>query len=304
MEAVLTLWEHNSASFVADAGRGMDDWRVKVVTRRPQIVITIKRELERLVARGGDDAARETKLNHFATQFEAMQWRNASSRQDYTERLSRKLKEMEAQLPSRWPAGWHQLQQMPVASASAVAQIQPPGYGQMLPPQRQGEHGQIEQMAERLELEGVAVPMLHALEGGDLPMLRDLAAAELLLRETLEAQCETDETIGAQHPDTLKSICNLSMLLQDKGDLAAANFAASRDPSTLSNMSKFGGLKGDLDAAEPLLREVLETQRQTLGARHPDTLASMNSLGMLLYDKGELAAAEPLLREAKRWWSL
>ena len=127
-----------------------------------------------------------------------------------------------------------------------------------------------------------------------------LAAVEPLLRGVLEAQ---RETLGNRHPDTLKSICSLIMLLQDKGDLAARGFAATRHPSTLGNMSNFGGLKGDLDAAEPLLREALEAQRETLGARHPDTLASINSLGRLLYDKGDLAAAEPLLREAKGWWS-
>ena len=39
-------------------------------------------------------------------------------------------------------------------------------------------------------------------------------------------------------------------------------------------------------------------QRETLGNRHPNTLASINNLGALLYSKGDLAAAEPLLREA------
>ena len=135
-------------------------------------------------------------------------------------------------------------------------------------------------------------------------MLRDLAAAELLLRETLEAQCETDETIGAQHPDTLKSICKLSMLLQDKCDLHRREICRLATSEHARHHEQLRRLKGDLDAAEPLLREVLEAQREMLGARHPDTLASINSLGMLLYDKGELAAAEPLLREAKEWWSL
>ena len=56
--------------------------------------------------------------------------------------------------------------------------------------------------------------------------------------------------------------------------------------------------KGDLAAAEPLYREALKALRETLGSRHPNTLASINNLGTLLYDKGDLAAAEPLLREA------
>ena len=56
--------------------------------------------------------------------------------------------------------------------------------------------------------------------------------------------------------------------------------------------------KGDLAAAEPLLREVLEVRREILGNRHSDTLRSINNLGVLLYAKGDLAAAEPLYREA------
>ena len=56
--------------------------------------------------------------------------------------------------------------------------------------------------------------------------------------------------------------------------------------------------KGDLAIAEPLCREALEVSRETLGNRHPDTLISINNLGVLLHTKGDLAAAEPLYREA------
>ena len=84
---------------------GMEDvWRPKVEAHRPQIVLKIKQKLEKLVAPGGDDAARETKLNHIATQFETMQWRDASTRHDYTERITKKLSELEAQVPAAVPA--------------------------------------------------------------------------------------------------------------------------------------------------------------------------------------------------------
>ena len=169
-------------------------------------------------------------------------------------------------------------------------------------PQQQGNFDaaanavqQLQQMAERLALEGVSSPMLLQ-DKGDL-----LAAKEMLLREALKAQ---REMLGARHPDTLKSICKLSKLLQDKGDLRRREICRLATSEHARHHEQLRRLKGDLDAAEPLLREVLEAQREMLGARHPDTLASINSLGMLLYDKGELAAAEPLLLEAKRWWSL
>ena len=56
--------------------------------------------------------------------------------------------------------------------------------------------------------------------------------------------------------------------------------------------------QGMYDEAEPLLREVLEVDRETLGSRHPVTIASASNLGLLLKDKGDIAAAEPLFREA------
>jgi hypothetical protein len=54
----------------------------------------------------------------------------------------------------------------------------------------------------------------------------------------------------------------------------------------------------DLAAAEPLLREAVAGYRATLGDTHPDTLASVNNLGVLLRAQDDLAAAEPLLCEA------
>ena len=52
------------------------------------------------------------------------------------------------------------------------------------------------------------------------------------------------------------------------------------------------------DEAEPLYRELLEVNRETLGNRHPTTLTTIRNLGLLLKHKGDLAAAEPLFREA------
>ena len=66
--------------------------------------------------------------------------------------------------------------------------------------------------------------------------------------------------------------------------------------------------EGDLDAAGPLCREALEVRRETLGSRHPSTLASINDLGSLLKTKGDLltvmgdlaaAESETLLREVR-----
>ena len=54
----------------------------------------------------------------------------------------------------------------------------------------------------------------------------------------------------------------------------------------------------DSRAKLQLYREALEGSRETLGATHPNTLASMNNLGALLEDRGNLDEAEPLYRDA------
>ena len=110
----------------------------------------------------------------------------------------------------------------------------------------------------------------------------DPAAAEALLRETLEVK---RETLGSRHPSTLATINNLGTLLKAKGDLAAAEplFREVLDgqratdgighPDTLDDTLKsIHNLGLQLAAAEPLLCEVLEGQRDTEGDRHPDTL--------------------------------
>ncbi len=55
---------------------------------------------------------------------------------------------------------------------------------------------------------------------------------------------------------------------------------------------------GLLERAQTPQKRALEIRRRELGDEHPDTLASLGSLGALLYDQGKYADAEPLLREA------
>ena len=67
---------------------------------------------------------------------------------------------------------------------------------------------------------------------------------------------------------------------------------------TLDTLAQELQAQGMCDEAEPLYREALETDRRTLGSRHPNTLTAINNLGQLLQIKGDLAAAKPLCREA------
>jgi CHAT domain-containing protein/Flp pilus assembly protein TadD len=55
---------------------------------------------------------------------------------------------------------------------------------------------------------------------------------------------------------------------------------------------------GDLQKAEPLLREALAIHENTMGAEHPLTSTSLNNLALLLLDKGEYERAEELLNRS------
>lgn len=55
---------------------------------------------------------------------------------------------------------------------------------------------------------------------------------------------------------------------------------------------------GLYDPALPLQESALATRRRVLGEEHPDTLVSIDSLGVLLQAKGKLVEAEPYILEA------
>jgi non-specific serine/threonine protein kinase/serine/threonine-protein kinase len=73
--------------------------------------------------------------------------------------------------------------------------------------------------------------------------------------------------LGEQHPDTLKSMNDLTSLYIYQSEYALA---------------------------EPLLRKLLEIRRHLLGEQHPDTLGSMSNMGMLYFYQGKYAQAEAL----------
>ena len=56
--------------------------------------------------------------------------------------------------------------------------------------------------------------------------------------------------------------------------------------------------QGKLQEAEPLYRRALEGYERTLGPDHPDTLASINNLAILIEAQGKPQEAEPLHRRA------
>ena len=88
-------------------------------------------------------------------------------------------------------------------------------------------------------------------------------------------------------------------LLRDQGDETLGEAPSETLPSSRSTTSACCCRdQGKYDEAEPLYREALKVKRETLGDRHPSTLASINNLGLLLSDQGKYDEAEPLYREA------
>jgi hypothetical protein len=134
--------------------------------------------------------------------------------------------------------------------------------------------------------------------------------AEPLAREVAEKRAALQ---GPEHPDTLKSIYRLALVLVGKGDFAQAEALDRRcleadgrilgeeNPATLAcvnNLAADLARKGDLVGAEALYRRCLEARERTLGKEHPDTLESINNLGNLLDSQGDYAGAEVLYRRS------
>ena len=71
-----------------------------------------------------------------------------------------------------------------------------------------------------------------------------------------------------------------------------------RTSDTLISINNMGLLlqnMGRLGEAKPLVEEVLQAGRETLGDRHLDTLVWINNMAILLQDMGQLEEARPLL---------
>ncbi len=67
---------------------------------------------------------------------------------------------------------------------------------------------------------------------------------------------------------------------------------------SLNNLATLYQLQGKYAEAEPLYRDALKIQRETLGEKFTDTATSLNNLAALYRDQGRYAEAEPLYRDA------
>jgi len=122
-----------------------------------------------------------------------------------------------------------------------------------------------------------------------------------------------EKDLGAEHPDTARSLNNLGALLQSQGDLVAARpyyeralairekVLGAEHPDTALSLNNLGFLlqrQGDLATARPHFERALAIWEKALGAEHPNTARSLNNLGFLLRSQGDLAAARPYFERA------
>ena len=119
--------------------------------------------------------------------------------------------------------------------------------------------------------------------------------------------------LGADHPDTLKSMNNLAQAYQSAGklDLALLLYEESLKlmkaklgadhPDTLAFMGNLAAgywSAQQLDKSVPLFEEALKLQEKKLGRQHPDTQLTVANLGVNYKDAGRVREALPLLEEA------
>ena len=128
----------------------------------------------------------------------------------------------------------------------------------------------------------------------------DVRTCQCLSPEDTKAiKAELDREVGL-------SACNQQVIgllrttLVKQGWAALARLPVARRGTSalINNLGMLLKAIGDLDGAEPLLREALEASREKLGDRNPHTLCAIGNLAFLLQAKGDLDGAELLYREA------
>jgi serine/threonine protein kinase/Tfp pilus assembly protein PilF len=131
--------------------------------------------------------------------------------------------------------------------------------------------------------------------------------SEAVSREILE---QRRRVLGPEHADTLKTMKDLGGFLLERGKVADAEVMLREvvetqrrlgSPSVahaMNNLAVALHRQQKPAAAEPLLREALERDRQELGEDHPRTIAALVNLASVQVDLGKPADAERLAKEA------
>ncbi|MEK6235967.1 MAG: tetratricopeptide repeat protein, partial [Planctomycetales bacterium] len=116
---------------------------------------------------------------------------------------------------------------------------------------------------------------------------------------------------GQEHPDTLRAINSLAVVLLEQREYGQAErlhrhvlelqrkVFGNEHPETMLSMANLAfALErlNRLDAAEALLKEAVETRIRVRGEKDPETTVAMNNLAVLHEKKGDYEAAERWFR--------
>ena len=168
----------------------------------------------------------------------------------------------------------------------------------------------VKAVGERFADQPVVAAQLRQVLGDRYRELGLYDAAQPLQRSALETR---RRELGDEHPDTLTSVHNMTVLLvaQGKADEAEAfslealegrrKVLGDEHAETLDSMEEMGTVLkalGRFDEAEAIRRESLATYRRVYGDDDPGTLNSINNLGMLLDEMDRAEEALPLIEEA------
>ncbi|RYP51053.1 hypothetical protein DL768_003553 [Monosporascus sp. mg162] len=135
-------------------------------------------------------------------------------------------------------------------------------------------------------------------------------AAYEMSRDALEAM---ETTLGAEHPNTLRSVNSLGLVLLKQGKHKEAEAMHRRalegeekvlgreHPDTLISVDSLGVVlskQGKYEEAEAMHRRALEGSEKVLGREHPDTLINVHNVGLVLSNQGKYEEAEAMYRRA------
>ena len=148
----------------------------------------------------------------------------------------------------------------------------------------------------------------------------NIQGAGQILRDAYLAQTRYQEAVGLaatalgpRHPETLGFKAHVLLALAEGGDCAAAIIGFREQipiyaevmgidrPNLLTMRSNYvNALRaaGQLDAAEAEIEDVFRRRSAVLGETHPDTLAAINMLGVIVNQRKDFAKASILFRQA------
>ncbi|KAK5290627.1 hypothetical protein LTR99_011028 [Exophiala xenobiotica] len=157
-------------------------------------------------------------------------------------------------------------------------------------------------------------------EEADIRLLFNIAESYALLgryREAEEMHRQAldlrEKVLGEEHLDTLDSMNNLAIVLQQQGKYKEAEeihrqaldlrekVLGEEHLDTLDSMNNLAIVlqeQGKYKEAEQMHRQTLYLMKKVLGEEHPSTLGSMNNLAIVLKQQGKYEEAEEMYRQA------